>query len=135
MFKSLYFPGGLMISLILKIGRNIQMAIPPTTTPRNTISNGSMSEVKPEESGLASGIVNTSFMMGGALGLAVLASIAASRTAHLEPGGHPSGAALTSGYHVAFVVGALFAVGAAVIGAALLRSHTAPAYEQEPATA
>jgi EmrB/QacA subfamily drug resistance transporter len=101
----------------------------------NPVLFAAMSEVKPEESGLASGIVNTSFMMGGALGLAVLASIAASRTAHLEPGGHPSPAALTSGYHLAFVVGALFAAGAAAIGAALLRSHMAPAHEPEPAPA
>jgi len=101
----------------------------------NPVLFAAMSEVKPEESGLASGIVNTSFMMGGALGLAVLASIAASRTAHFEPGGHPSAAALTSGYHVAFVVGALFAVGAAAIGAALLRTHMAPAHEAEPAPA
>jgi EmrB/QacA subfamily drug resistance transporter len=101
----------------------------------NPVLFAAMSEVKPEESGLASGIVNTSFMMGGALGLAVLASIAASRTAHLEPGGHPSRAALTSGYHLAFVVGALFAAGAAAIGAALLRSHMAPAHELEPSPA
>ena len=37
-----------MISLILKIGRNMQMAMPPTVTPRNTMSNGSISEVKPD---------------------------------------------------------------------------------------
>ena len=37
-----------MISLILKIGKNIAMTIPPTTTPKNTINNGSISEVKPE---------------------------------------------------------------------------------------
>src|SRR5436309_9737983 len=46
----------------------------------NPMLLAAMSEVAPEESGLASGVVNTSFMMGGALGLAVLASIAASRT-------------------------------------------------------
>ena len=45
----------------------------------NPVLLAAMSDVKPEESGLASGIVNTSFMMGGALGLAVLASLAASR--------------------------------------------------------
>jgi hypothetical protein len=94
-----------------------------------------MSEVKPEESGLASGIVNTSFMMGGALGLAVLASVAASRTSQLESSGHSTASALTSGYHVAFVVGALFAVTAAAIGATLLRTHMAPAHEPEPAAA
>ena len=99
----------------------------------NPVLFAAMSEVKPEESGLASGIVNTSFMMGGALGLAVLASVAASRTSHLEASGHSTASALTGGYHVAFVVGALFAVAAAAIGATLLRTHTAPAHEPEPA--
>jgi EmrB/QacA subfamily drug resistance transporter len=90
----------------------------------NPVLFAAMSEVKPEESGLASGIVNTAFMMGGALGLAVLASVAASRTSHLEADHHTTASALTSGYHVAFVVGALFAAAAAAIGAALLRTHT-----------
>ena len=101
----------------------------------NPVLFAAMSEVKPEESGLASGIVNTSFMMGGALGLAVLASLAASRTSHLESTGHSTASALTSGYHAAFVVGALFAAAAAAIGATLLRSHTAPVHEPEPVTA
>ena len=101
----------------------------------NPVLFAAMSEVKPEESGLASGIVNTSFMMGGALGLAVLASVAASRTSHLESAGHSTASALTSGYHVAFVVGALFAVAAAAIGATLLRTHMAPAHGSEPVLA
>ena len=101
----------------------------------NPVLFAAMSEVKPEESGLASGIVNTSFMMGGALGLAVLASVAASRTSHLESAGHSTASALTSGYHVAFVVGALFAVAAAAIGATLLRTHMAPVHGSEPVLA
>jgi EmrB/QacA subfamily drug resistance transporter len=101
----------------------------------NPVLFAAMSEVKPEESGLASGIVNTSFMMGGALGLAVLASVAASRTSHLESAGHSTASALTSGYHVAFVVGALFAVAAAAIGATLLRTHMTPAHGSEPVLA
>jgi EmrB/QacA subfamily drug resistance transporter len=88
----------------------------------NPVLLAAMSEVAPEESGLASGIVNTSFMMGGALGLAVLASIAASRTDSLTASGHGNLAALTGGYHAAFVVGALFAVGAAAIGTSFLRT-------------
>ena len=48
----------------------------------NPVLLAAMSDVEPEESGLASGVVNTAFMMGGALGLAVLASLAASRTRH-----------------------------------------------------
>ena len=47
-----------------------------------------MSDVAPEESGLASGVINTAFMMGGALGLAVLASLPASRTGSLRAAGH-----------------------------------------------
>jgi EmrB/QacA subfamily drug resistance transporter len=87
----------------------------------NPVLFAAMSDVKPEESGLASGIVNTAFMMGGALGLAVLASVAASRSSSLQSDGHSTVSALTGGYHVAFVIGALFAVTAAVVGAALFR--------------
>src|SRR5213596_3720838 len=66
----------------------------------NPVLLAAMSDVKPEESGLASGVVNTSFMMGGALGLAVLASIAASRTDSLSASGNGPLAALTGGYHL-----------------------------------
>jgi MFS family permease len=87
----------------------------------NPLLLAAMSDVDQSESGLASGIVNTSFMMGGALGLAVLASIAASRTDTLLASGDGRLEALTGGYHVAFLVGAVFAAAAAAIGAALLR--------------
>ena len=80
-----------------------------------------MSDVDPTEAGLASGVVNTAFELGGALGLAVLASLAASRSDSLRAGGDGPLAALTGGYHAAFVVGALFAVTAAVVGFAFLR--------------
>ena len=81
-----------------------------------------MSGATPADAGLASGLVNTTAQVGGALGLAVLASIAASRTDSLSASGHGELAALTGGYHLAFLVGALFAVAAAVIGSTLLRS-------------
>jgi MFS family permease len=98
----------------------------------NPVLLAAMSEVAPAESGLASGIVNTSFMMGGALGLAVLASIAASRTESLTGSGEGKLAALTGGYHTAFIVGALFALGAAAVGTTLLRSpQGAPASEPD----
>ena len=95
----------------------------------NPMLLAAMSDVAPEEAGLASGIVNTAFMMGGALGLAVLASVAASRTGSLRASGHGELAALVGGYHVAFIVGAIFAASAATIGVTFLRSSPQPAYE------
>ena len=97
----------------------------------NPLLLAAMSDVPPEESGLASGVVNTAFMMGGALGLAVLASIADRRTSTLISSGHSTIEALNGGYHVAFFVGALFAIAAAVLGAALLRSSPAGAHAPE----
>ncbi|MGH3071179.1 MAG: MFS transporter [Gaiellaceae bacterium] len=91
-------------------------------TAFNPVLLAAMSDVEPSEAGLASGVVNTAFMMGGALGLAVLASLAASRTETLAADGDGTLAALTGGYHAAFVVGALFAAAAAVIGGTLLRT-------------
>jgi MFS family permease len=93
--------------VILGVGIGIAM---------NPLLLAAMSDVKPEESGLASGVVNTSFMMGGALGLAVLASVAAART-----GGDTSPAALTDGYHAAFLIGAVFAAAAGTVAAVFMR--------------
>jgi EmrB/QacA subfamily drug resistance transporter len=97
----------------------------------NPLLLAAMSDVEPSEAGLASGVVNTSFMMGGALGLAILASLAASRSETLLASGDSQLAALTGGYHVAFVVGAVFAAGAAALSAALLRPSAAPAVHEE----
>jgi EmrB/QacA subfamily drug resistance transporter len=88
----------------------------------NPILLAAMSDVEPSEAGLASGVVNTSFMMGGALGLAVLASLAASRTDSLLASGDGRLAALAGGYHVGFLVGAIFAGAAASLGGTLLRA-------------
>jgi len=93
----------------------------------NPVLLAAMSDVAPSEAGLASGVVNTSFMMGGALGLAVLASIAASRTDTLLASGDGAVAALNGGYRVAFLAGALFAALAATLGGALLRPGSAAA--------
>jgi len=101
----------------------------------NPVLMAAMSDVEPQDSGLASGIANTAFMMGGALGLAVLASVATSRTHHLTATGHGNLAALTGGYHLAFAVGALFAIVAAVVGAVFLRTRTAADGAAEPVTA
>ena len=93
----------------------------------NPVLMAAMSDVEPENSGLASGVANTAFMMGGALGLAVLASVAAARTQHLVASGHGQLAALTGGYHAAFAIGAIFALAAAAVGATFLRTRTAAA--------
>ena len=83
----------------------------------NPLLLAAMRDVDDSESGLASGIVNTAFMMGGALGLAVLASLAAARSG----AGSPSDlAALNDGYRLAFGVGALCAVLAAAVGTVLI---------------
>jgi EmrB/QacA subfamily drug resistance transporter len=87
----------------------------------NPVLLAAMGDVPQEEAGLASGVVNTAFMMGGALGLAVLASLAASRTETLRVAGETEIAALTGGYHVAFLCGAIFAAAAATLGGLLLR--------------
>jgi MFS family permease len=100
----------------------------------NPVLMAAMSDVAPEESGLASGVVNTSFMMGGALGLAVLASVAASRTGSLRASGSGQLTSLLGGYHLAFLVGAIFAFAAAATGVALFRVSGARAAAQgEPA--
>jgi EmrB/QacA subfamily drug resistance transporter len=98
----------------------------------NPVLLAAMGDVDPAEAGLASGVVNTSFMMGGAVGLAVLASVAASRTNTLVAAGHSEVAALTGGYHIAFLLGAIFAAAAAVLGATLLRENAAAPAHEEP---
>ncbi|ABO53795.1 DHA2 family efflux MFS transporter permease subunit [Burkholderia vietnamiensis] len=85
----------------------------------NPVLLAAMSDVEPADSGLASGIVNTAFMMGGALGLAVLASLAAARTEALAAARAASLDALNGGYHAAFAVGAAFAAAAGLLGLAL----------------
>jgi EmrB/QacA subfamily drug resistance transporter len=81
----------------------------------NPLLLAAMGEVPEDESGLASGLVNTSFMMGGALGLAILASVGAAYTAHAIAQGTEAILALNNGYHVAFLIGGLGATLAALL--------------------
>ena len=101
----------------------------------NPILLAAMSGVEPAEAGLASGVVNTSFMMGGAVGLAVLASLAASRSDSQLASGDGSFVALNSGYHLAFLVGTVFLIAAGSVGAALLRVEAPQAHGSEEALA
>ncbi len=87
----------------------------------NPVLLAAMGDVEPHESGLASGVVNTAFMMGGALGLAVLVAVSDSRFASLLADGEGRVAALNGGLHVAFAVGSVFALSAAAIGGIFLR--------------
>jgi EmrB/QacA subfamily drug resistance transporter len=96
----------------------------------NPLLLAAMSEVSPTESGLASGVVNTAFMMGGALGLAVLASAAAARTGAMAAAGAQLPLALTGGYNLAFLIGAVFAAVAGLLGGLLLRTAS-PAATQD----
>jgi EmrB/QacA subfamily drug resistance transporter len=89
----------------------------------NPVLIAAMSDVPASDSGLASGVVNTAFMMGGALGLAILASLAATHTDTLVASGNGAIEALVGGYRVAFLTGAAFAALAAILGAVFLREQ------------
>lgn len=87
----------------------------------NPVLLAAMGDVEPAESGLASGAVNTSFIMGGALGLAILVALSESRTAGLLAVGADPVTALAGGLRASFLAGAVSALAAAVVGGALLR--------------
>jgi EmrB/QacA subfamily drug resistance transporter len=85
-----------------------------------------MSAATPEDSGLASGLVNTSQQVGGALGLAVLATIATNHTNALRAHGAPLASSLTSGYHLAWTIAAALVLIAIPTAGLLLRQAPAP---------
>ncbi len=87
--------------------------------------------VRPADAGLASGLINTSQQIGGAVGLAVTTTVAAARTASLLRAGHPAAVALTGGFHDAFAVTGALAVAAALVAATLV-GRARPAASAEP---
>jgi predicted MFS family arabinose efflux permease len=118
-----YFSDVIAPSLLVAIGLGLSL-VPATIC--------AVAGVAPEEAGLASGLVNTSRLVGGALGLAILATLATARTKtdlrHAHESAH---AALTSGFHLAFVVAAAFAfLGGVVALLGLPRIGSRPAAGQ-----
>jgi MFS family permease len=99
-----------------------------------SLMNLAMSGATPSDSGLASGLVNTSVQVGGAIGLAVLATFASERTDTLIAQGESTAQALTSGYHLAYLIGAGITIVAAVVAAVVIEKPApmeAPAQEPE----
>jgi MFS family permease len=91
-----------------------------------------MAGVDESDSGLASGLVNTSVQVGGAIGLAVLATLATERTDRLLAEGEPAAEALNSGYHLAYLIGAGLVLVAIAVAFATLRARI-PEPVPEPA--
>jgi EmrB/QacA subfamily drug resistance transporter len=99
---------------MLAVGIGAGLAFPAVMTL-------AMAGVEPSQAGLASGLANTTQQVGGALGLAMLATLSSSRSNHLAQQGESVAQSLTGGYHLAFTVGAALIVAAVVIAATVLR--------------
>jgi EmrB/QacA subfamily drug resistance transporter len=118
-----YVPDLLPVMVLLGLGAGVSFPALMTL---------SMSGATRSDAGLASGLVNTTLQVGGALGLAVLATLATSRTEGLLANGEPTASALTDGYHLAFLVGAGLVVAALAVAVSLLRPSATVAHEHEP---
>jgi EmrB/QacA subfamily drug resistance transporter len=119
--------GGYVVDLLpamVLFGIGAGLAFPSLTTL-------AMSGATQSDSGLASGLINTSLQVGGALGLAILATLATDRTDSLLADGESPASALTGGYHLAFIVAAGLVVAAIVLALAVLRSEARAAAEAE----
>ncbi len=117
----------LVLVTMIVMGTGFGLAMPALTTL-------ALAGVAPRDAGLASGLLNTTQQVGGALGLAILAALAATRTSHLLAGGATAATALTSGYRLAYAVAATL-LAAAVLAALTIpgRSTAIPPAEISPA--
>ena len=114
-----------ILPAMLLLGVGAGLSFPALTTL-------AMSGATPSDSGLASGLINTTQQVGGALGLSILATLATSRTDAQLSDGVSTASALTSGYHLAFGVGAAFIAAALALAVALLQKRTEPRVESAP---
>jgi EmrB/QacA subfamily drug resistance transporter len=103
-----------ILPVVLLVGTGAGLCFPALMTL-------AMSSATPQDAGLASGLVNTTAQIGGALGLAVLATVSAGRTSALITRHRPAAVALTDGYHLAFWIACGLVVTAAGVAAAVLR--------------
>jgi predicted MFS family arabinose efflux permease len=115
-----------LLPVMLLLGGGAGLAFPALMTL-------AMSGATPSDSGLASGFVNTTVQVGGAIGLAVLATLATERTDGLRADGVARDAALNSGFHLAYLIGAVLTAVAIVVALVVLRSEPAAAEAAEQA--
>jgi len=113
-----------VLPVMLLLGCGAGMAFP-------ALMNLAMSGATNADAGLASGLVNTSAQVGGALGLALLATLSATRSDGLIDDGVSEAAALTSGYHLAFLIGAGLAALAIAVTFAVLRPVPLPSHAHD----
>ncbi|MGC1164633.1 MAG: DHA2 family efflux MFS transporter permease subunit [Solirubrobacterales bacterium] len=116
-----YLPDVLPAMILLGLGAGLSFP---------SLMNLAMSGAHQDDAGLASGLVNTTMQVGGALGLAVIATLASSRTESLLAGGDAQAQALTGGFHLAFLVGAGLVVAAIAVVLTVLEPLPAPAQEE-----
>jgi EmrB/QacA subfamily drug resistance transporter len=105
-----------LLPVMVLLGAGAGLAFPALMTL-------AMSGATPSDSGLASGLVNTTTQVGGAIGLAVLATLATERTDALLADGESAAVALNSGYHLAYLLGAVLIAVAVVVAVTVVRSE------------
>jgi EmrB/QacA subfamily drug resistance transporter len=117
---------GQILPVMIVLGAGVGMSFPALMTI-------SMSGATQEDAGLASGLVNTTLQVGGALGLAVLATLAATRTDNLSGAGHSAASALNGGFHLAYLIGAGLVLASLVIAVVVLKGSPKGAASTEDA--